>query len=733
MPDCVHWSADSKLACVTDENIMISTYLNKDLSRFLLHPPFLTRYFLPLPAKHTDYPEPPTLDGIHEDELDAPGTTTCRILNEQARKQSSNPREISLTKGELSMTFTAAVWGPRGSAPNMSCAIATLTSNGQVGVNYPSALDLQWKEVVSVSKHLKRHVAANDWSSTDATTTADLLFAVPLPRFPVQYRSKASVGRASDAKRQKVSAAFVEASDLVSVTSLAWSTATHDASSGRNVSYLVLCGKVLTTVWRFVHDMRSSDVSRLEDAPISTGVTRQYGWPTCCTWMHMETNAFAMGTSSGNVLLMRLTVHSKGGGATMAVERVMKTPQMQPVYAVQYSLTSVCVGGGSSITVWPVGNDDDAADPRTWVAHAKNISSLELNHCDDGHMLFSSSSDGYNGVLPSYLPVNNYPIYGLALSPNAVQLAVGYVCPPAAKPSRITQADTTYARLSSGLECFAAPNARNATLLANSLESHSSIESLGDILSYCHANLTSFNAKMAEARAWIADEKADAINDVVPLHEEFCAILESKFNDQCTAAEDPDHISPMYLQVAYQVVSNMPTPNQHANVARLQKKIMAFWCDYMLRAATKQFSGQRTRQTSLPFLLMADFLSLVASPLSVEHLALLNATYMAYGTPADKTRDLTANPTPPVRETCSLCSAPIPLTENVLEPVCDNGHALERCSRTLRVIDSVAAMWKCTVCEAFAHGDEHDEGADNESAPVLVCRLCGSYCQRVEY
>ncbi|ETV67814.1 hypothetical protein H257_16051 [Aphanomyces astaci] len=91
---CVHWSADCKLACVTDENIMISTYLNKDLSRFLLHPPFLTRYFLPLPAKDTNVPEPPTLDGVHEDGLDAHGTTTYRILNEQARKQSSNPQEI---------------------------------------------------------------------------------------------------------------------------------------------------------------------------------------------------------------------------------------------------------------------------------------------------------------------------------------------------------------------------------------------------------------------------------------------------------------------------------------------------------------------------------------------------------------------------------------------------------------------------------------------------------------
>ncbi|RHY50887.1 hypothetical protein DYB30_010633 [Aphanomyces astaci] len=342
---------------------MISTYLNKDLSRFLLHPPFLTRNFLPLPAKDTNVPEPPTLDGVHEDGLDAHSTTTYRILNEQARKQSSNPQEISLTKGEASMTFTAAVWG---SAPNMSCAIATLTSSGQVGVYYPSTLDLQWKEVVSVSSLLKRHVAANSWSHVTAAIEAhnatDLLFTVPLPRFPQQQKNKASINAAFDAKRQKLSASFVDKVELQSVTMLAWPTATYDPMTGASMSYVALCGKRLSTVWRYEHNYAGTDglfTSRLDESPVATAVTGVYGWPTCIAWMLMETDAIVVGSSSGNVLMMRLT-RQEGSGGRMAleVERVLRTPQLQPVYVLHYSLSRVCVAAGNTITVWPIGEDE---------------------------------------------------------------------------------------------------------------------------------------------------------------------------------------------------------------------------------------------------------------------------------------------------------------------------------------------------------------------------------------
>ncbi|RHY54762.1 hypothetical protein DYB34_012373 [Aphanomyces astaci] len=372
---------------------MISTYLNKDLSRFLLHPPFLTRYFLPLPAKDTNVPEPPTLDGVHEDGLDAHGTTTYRILNEQARKQSSNPREISLTKGEASMTFTAAVWG---SAPNMSCAIATLTSSGQVGVYYPSTLDLQWKEVVSVSSLLKRHVAANSWSHVTAAIEAhnatDLLFTVPLPRFPKQQKNKASINPAFDAKRQKLSASFVDKVELQSVTMLAWPTATYDPTTGASMSYVALCGKRLSTVWRYEHNYAGTDglfTSRLDESPVATAVTGVYGWPTCIAWMLMETDAIVVGSSSGNVLMMRLT-RQEGSGGRMAleVERVLRTPQLQPVYVLHYSLSRVCVAAGNTITVWPIGEDEGA--PLTWQAHSHNISCLDVDHCDELGPLVSS-------------------------------------------------------------------------------------------------------------------------------------------------------------------------------------------------------------------------------------------------------------------------------------------------------------------------------------------------------
>ncbi|RQM20923.1 hypothetical protein B5M09_012103 [Aphanomyces astaci] len=303
LPGCVHWSADCKLACVTDENIMISTYLNKDLS----------------------------------------------------------------------------------SAPNMSCAIATLTSSGQVGVYYPSTLDLQWKEVVSVSSLLKRHVAANSWSHVTAAIEAhnatDLLVTVPLSRFPQQQKNKASINAAFDAKRQKLSASFVDKVELQSVTTLAWSTATYDPTTGASMSYVALCGKRLSTVWRYEHNYAGTDglfTSRLDESPVATAVTGVYGWPTCSAWMLMETDAIVVGTSSGNVLMMRLT-RQEGSGGRMAleVERVLRTPQLQPVYALHYSLSRVCVAAGNTITVWPNGGDEGA--PLTWQAHSHNISCLDVD------------------------------------------------------------------------------------------------------------------------------------------------------------------------------------------------------------------------------------------------------------------------------------------------------------------------------------------------------------------
>ncbi|ETV67825.1 hypothetical protein, variant [Aphanomyces astaci] len=656
---------------------------------------------------------------------------------------------------------------PVGSAPNMSCAIATLTSSGQVGVYYPSTLDLQWKEVVSVSSLLKRHVAANSWSHVTAAIEAhnatDLLFTVPLPRFPQQQKNKASINAAFDAKRQKLSASFVDKVELQSVTTLAWSTATYDPTTGASMSYVALCGKRLSTVWRYEHNYAGTDglfTSRLDESPVATAVTGVYGWPTCSAWMLMETDAIVVGTSSGNVLMMRLT-RQEGSGGRMAleVERVLRTPQLQPVYALHYSLSRVCVAAGNTITVWPIGGDEGA--PLTWQAHSHNISCLDVDHCDD-HVLFSSSSDGCvkcwdvrtgDAIPIDYLPANNYPIYGMALSPNSVQLAVGYVCPPAAKPSRITQADTTYARLSSGLEFFAAPNARNATLLANSLEAHSSIDSLGDILSYCHAELSTFHAKRAEdgGSVWsAADAKAsNDDNDLgQPLYHSFCSILEAKYTDQCQAAalsSDPPP-PPMYLQVAYQVVVNMPGTSsaKEADAARLQQRIMAYWCDSVLRcraSTTVHQSRRHTGKAALSTLLMADFLGLVSiSPANPHLAALVTSVYATYGTAGDKKRSVAeARPEDlPVRETCGLCAAPVPLTARVLEPVCDNGHALERCFRTLVVIDSAAAvLWKCMVCEAFATGrdkdDNDDDGNGQPQLPVLVCRLCGSYCQRIEY
>ncbi|ETV63761.1 hypothetical protein H257_19307 [Aphanomyces astaci] len=75
---------------------------------------------------------------------------------------------------------------------------------------------------------------------------------------------------------------------------------------------------------------------------------------------------------------MRLT-RQEGSGGRMAleVERVLRTPQLQPVYALHYSLSRVCVAAGNTITVWPNGGDEGA--PLTWQAHSHNISCLDVD------------------------------------------------------------------------------------------------------------------------------------------------------------------------------------------------------------------------------------------------------------------------------------------------------------------------------------------------------------------
>ncbi|RHZ11621.1 hypothetical protein DYB37_013624, partial [Aphanomyces astaci] len=113
-----------------------------------------------------------------------------------------------------------------------------------------------------------------------------------------------------DAKRQKLSASFVDKVELQSVTTLAWPTATYDPTTGASMSYVALCGKRLSTVWRYEHNYAGTDglfTSRLDESPVATAVTGVYGWPTCSAWMLMETDAIVVGTSSGNVLMMRLT------------------------------------------------------------------------------------------------------------------------------------------------------------------------------------------------------------------------------------------------------------------------------------------------------------------------------------------------------------------------------------------------------------------------------------------
>jgi hypothetical protein len=121
IPDCVHWSMDGKVAFVTEDAIIVSTYLNKELSPYMSQPPFVTRSFALLKSSNniSSLPPPPSSspstkhDSMnHSITVDEPGTIMYSILHHTSDKTSAiSSREISLGKGEV---FIQAVWGPRG-------------------------------------------------------------------------------------------------------------------------------------------------------------------------------------------------------------------------------------------------------------------------------------------------------------------------------------------------------------------------------------------------------------------------------------------------------------------------------------------------------------------------------------------------------------------------------------------------------------------------------------------
>lgn len=50
LPNCIHWSQDGRVAVVTDTNIMITTFCNREMEFYMQNPPILSKSFIFFPA-----------------------------------------------------------------------------------------------------------------------------------------------------------------------------------------------------------------------------------------------------------------------------------------------------------------------------------------------------------------------------------------------------------------------------------------------------------------------------------------------------------------------------------------------------------------------------------------------------------------------------------------------------------------------------------------------------------
>ncbi|KDO29189.1 hypothetical protein SPRG_05431 [Saprolegnia parasitica CBS 223.65] len=703
-PNNVYWSMDGKLAVVVHDGIMISTFVNKDLCRYLLQPPFVSRTNIALSKRpaNTRYPlPPPAFSEATPTAVEAPGTIMYRIMNSFEAVTSANPRELSMAKPDVDV-FLQASWGPRGSAPNAACALLALTTANRILLHFPSSLNLNWECCAVLSDIVAAHMAKV--MPRYGPLPDDPSILVPLPRAP---------------KRRKAELSYAEQCDFMATTCFAWSS----------TSLLAICGRRLTTIWHF-DLLRSGYLEKTPRVEVDTGV---HGWPTSASWSS-DGETLYVATASSHILSIVV--------ADGSLRRVWTVPRPAPIVSIAVGANHVFAAFGGTLSAWSIAGENDQV-PVVWPAHDGTISVLAVQARDN--TLFSCAidgavkawhPDGSPAVAPN-LPTKGYPVYGLSISPNDAQISCTYIVPPAARPCRTTQADTTYSRVSGGLEHFATPLAKDAPTLAETLRTAlaatpARLDSLFDVLALCYHDLVACTAKEAELRSLHADTTG-----VRPMYRPVADALASQY----TRLDHSDAwAAPTLLQAAYQIWSTVPA-SQKECPAWVVPVILAHAAErHVLTAST---AASLDPDTHVAALLMADYLwhlstrnpdaAPVSFALKPNTRTALRQLYTAYGTVADIARLDTGAGELPVREACELCAGPVPLTASILEPVCAKGHAAERSFLSFRLV-STASVWKCTLCGSFANVETAPTFYSAHSgADPLHCTVCGSYCHLLAY
>ncbi|OQS02319.1 hypothetical protein THRCLA_05291 [Thraustotheca clavata] len=700
LPGNVLWSNDGKIVCVAHDSLLIVTFVNKELTRYLLEPPFVSRTHIAMSKRpeNMQYPlPPPKID--ESNEAEEPGAVTYRILNSFDPVTSANARELSLAKPDCDC-YLQAVWGPRGTAPNATCALVALTTSNRILLFFPTALNLTWELTAVLSDTLAKYIDL-------VIDTYDSLPADPYMMIPLARASK----------RQKKEKSYAEKCDFMATISIAWSSS----------SLLAFCGKRLTTIWQFDQDSQTF----LKPEPVAAIDTGVYGWPSSSVWSK-DSSLLFIGTSSGNVLHIGL---ERG---KFVIKQVWSTPGHQSVASVTATSSSVVAASGHTITTFSIST---GAKVSSWTAHTGSITCVVAKQFEDA--IFTSSIDGSikswevsgQEVSIKHLPSKGYPVYGLSISPNDFQLSCAHLIPPAARPCRTTQADTTYTRVSGGLEHFATAPLSDTTWLTETLskvlnQKSDRISSLYDLLALCYHDAQTRSSKDFDPQLFNEDNQ-DAKPIYLPLVDELCKEYASMTDSNTTWKP------PKQLQVAYQIWSCLRPKSCPTWIV---KAILCYWAEKGVLAASK-VNVSLSVQTSA--LLMTDYLWITYHEASGAHVpftlrpatkAAMQTIYSKYGNKADKARLESNQGSLPPREFCNLCSAPVVLTSDFLTATCTNNHELERSFMNFKLVTS-NEVWKCLTCEAFAD----DEGSastfymSKEDKNIIHCRLCGSYCQQLTY
>ncbi|CAI5715409.1 unnamed protein product [Hyaloperonospora brassicae] len=520
VPGGVSWSEDSRLAVVSDSSVLVATFRSRELEMFQPKGPAVSKDFVFLPdaTEHERIPlaVPPVVESL---DAGLPRASTTYFLLHESDRHQYNPKELSLSKNDCK-SFVAAVWGPRGSAPNSSCALLALTAASRVTLHFPSSFHMDWKQVAVFSETLfdfLEHKGFRLGPSHDLDNR---------DRLPLRVATRNGFGGDQATKRQhkksKVDpkiglaarhsvAEYAHKCAMVSTLTMAWSPFMLTMDTHEPVSLIALSGRKVSTIWVYKYPSFVADEEVpvfLSSTPIAWIDTEKYGWVSTSTWQQMHRygtgyttsrdRGLALGTSEGSVLIasvpVRAATTNDGLPQKLAVDRVIVAPHSHPVYGLcmgsrwTYSnsrTNDLVVASGSTISVWDLKKKKQAQPNVMWKAHDGNVTGIDINYFGDtvftasvdgtikawekstGNVRYSSDATSTDSAVTnpsdsatttaSSTSTTKYPVFGLAMSPSSAQLACVFIIPPASRPNRKSQADVSYSRVSSSLEYIPSP------------------------------------------------------------------------------------------------------------------------------------------------------------------------------------------------------------------------------------------------------------------------------------